>query len=355
VLANDELKPELTDEYEAGADFRFFNNLFSIDFAYYHKSTTNLIWPAPVAYSSGYARQMQNLGKITNYGFESLIGVFPVRNQDFSWQITLNFTRNFNKLNYLNNELESAELNAIRVDGGQQISWLAIPGMPVGVFKARGPKYTDDGRMVVDNQGLPVADDELKIYGNSQYKYFGGLSNRFVYKNISFSFQFDFRKGGIMYSRTKNITHWAGTVPETLYNDREPFIIPNSVVEVGEDENGDPIYEENTKPIDDDNLVNFWGNGGFEIDGTSLLDKSFIKLREAIVTYSLPETLLASWPVERMDVSLIGKNLLLFTPADQTYIDPELTTFGNDLLADFGEYGAQPSTRSFSINLRVVF
>ena len=43
-----------------------------------------------------------------------------------------------------------------------------------------------------------------------------------------------------MYSRTKNITLWAGTVPETLYNNRKPFIIPNSVVELEEDENGDP-------------------------------------------------------------------------------------------------------------------
>ena len=355
VMANDRLKPELTDEYEVGTDLRFFNNRFSIDFSYYYKTTTDLIWPAPVPYSSGYSRQMQNLGKITNYGIESLITIVPVRNNNFEWELGLNFTKNYNKLNYLNSQLESAELNSLRVDGGMQIEWLAVPGQPIGVFKGRGPKYTQDGKMVVDNQGLPVADDELVTYGNSQYKYFGGVSNRFTFKNISLSFQVDFRQGGLMYSRTKNISLWAGTVPETLYNDREPFIIPNSVVEVDEDENGDPVYIENTKPIDAANLVSFWGNGGMEIDGSSLIDRSFVKLREVVLTYNIPAKILKKAPFEKLDVSVIGRNLLLFTPAGQTYIDPEMTTFGNDLLADFGEYGAQPTTRSIVFNLRVIF
>jgi TonB-linked SusC/RagA family outer membrane protein len=355
LMTNEHLKPESTDEFETGTDLRFFNNRFFIDFTYYYKVATDLIWPVPVPYSSGYMRQMQNLGKITNKGIESKVGFTPVKSKRFEWEVIFDLTRNYNKLNYLNNQLESAELNALRVDGGQQISWLAIPGMPIGVFKGRAPKYTEDGRMIVDNQGLPIADDELKIYGNSQNKYFGDVGNRFTYKAMSLSFRVDFRQGGLMYSRTKDITHWAGTVPATLYNDREPFIIPNSVVEVEEDENGDPVYVENTKPIDDVSLISYWGNGGSEIDGTSLIDRSFVKLREVVLSYSLPKKALEKIKLSKLDISVVGNNLLLFTPAGQTYIDPELTTFGNDLLADFGEYGAQPSTRSLSLNLQITF
>ncbi|MBN1950388.1 MAG: SusC/RagA family TonB-linked outer membrane protein [Bacteroidales bacterium] len=355
LLANEDLKPEITDEYEVGTDLRFFKNRFSIDFVYYNKSTTNLIWPAPVTYASGYARQMQNLGKITNYGFEAVLNLVPVSRKDFRWELGINFTRDYNVLDYLNSELEDAELNALRVDGGQQIVWLAIPGEPIGIFKGRGPEYTEDGKMVVDNQGLPVAAEELVTYGTSHADFFGGISSRFVLKDFSLFLQLGYSKGGLMYSRTKDITMWAGTVPVTLYNDRQPFIIPNSVMEVGEDENGDPVYVENTNPVDIVDLVSYWGNGGMEIDGASLLDKSYIKLREVVLNYSVPEKLTDKWPLERLDLSLIGKNLLLFTPAGQSYIDPELTTFGNDLAADFGEYGAQPSTRSVSLNLRIVF
>ena len=116
-----------------------------------------------------------------------------------------------------------------------------------------------------------------------------------------------------------------------------------------------PVYAENTKPIDATNLLSFWGNGGLEIDGASLIDRSFVKLREVVLTYNFPKKLLEKTPLGDLSFSIIGHNLLLFTPVGQTYIDPEMTTFGNDLLADFGEYGAQPTTRSVVFNLRVTF
>lgn len=354
-IGNPNLKPEMTTEYEVGLDLRFFENRLSFDVAYYNRYTVDLIWPSPVAYSSGYTYRVQNLGKMTNYGIEALVGFTPVRTNDFSWDFSINFTRNFNEVNYLNNQLEKAELNALRVDGGQQISWLAIPGMPVGVFEARTVMRTDDGKIVVDNRGLPRAAEDLAIYGNSQYKYFGGITSTIKYKGLSLSGNLDFRVGGIMYSRTKEITLWAGTVPATLYNNREPFIIPNSVYELETDENGDPVYVENTSPIDRVKIVEYWGNGGLELDGASLIDKTFVKLREVVLSYTLPSKWLEKMPMESVNIGVSGKNLYLWTPKDQTYIDSEMTTFGNDLLADFGEYGAQPSVRSILFNLKIGF
>lgn len=354
-IGNPELKPEMTTEYEVGLDLRFFDNRLSFDVAYYNKYTEDLIWGSPVATTSGYRYKMQNLGAMENYGFEGLMSFDPVRTKDFTWTVAINFTKNYNKLLSLNTNLEKAELNALRIDGGQQIQWMAIPGQPVGVFEARGPKYTADGKMLVNNQGLPIADDELHTYGNSQYDYFGGVTNSFAWRGFSLRGNLDVRMGGIMYSRTKDITLWAGTTPKTLYNDREPFIIPNAVYEVGRDENGEAIYAENTNPIDRVRLAEYWGSGGLELDGASFIDKSFVKLREVAFGYNLSSTMLAKTPFARLYIGVSGKNLWLWTPDGQTYIDPELTTFGNDLSADFGEYGAQPSVRSVSFNLKVDF
>ncbi len=354
-IGNPELKPEMTTEYEVGLDLRMFQGKIGLDVAFYNKSTKDLIWASPIAYTSGYSFQMLNLGEMENYGFEGLLTFIPVKTKSFTWEISANFTRNFNKLKSLTPQLEKAELNALRVDGGQQISWVAIPGEPVGVFQARTPAYTSDGKMIVDNQGLPKAAEDLKTYGNSQYKYYGGINNNFTYKSFSFGFMFDYRIGGLMYSRTKNITQWAGTVPETLYNNREPFILPNSVYEIDRDDNGDPVYAENTIPLDRVKLVEYWGNGGSELDGASFIDKSFVKLREVTIGYGLPSNWFNKTPIEKLYIGVSGKNLWLWTPAGQTYIDPELTTFGNDLRADFGEYGAQPSVRSVSFNLKVDF
>jgi TonB-linked SusC/RagA family outer membrane protein len=355
LIPNNDLKPELTEEYEFGAEVHFLNNRISLDATYYQKSTTDLIWPSPVAYSSGFTSQLQNLGKLSNNGIEAMITFVPVKTRNFSWEFTVNYTQNKNKLVYLNNKLDEAELNALRVDGGSQISWVALPGEPVGVFKVRTPKYTSNGKMVVDNQGLPIADDTLTKIGNSQYRFFGGFSNQLTYKNISVSFRFDFREGGIMYSQTKAISYFAGTTPATLYNDREPFIIPNSVVKIGTDSKGNPIYSENTKPISRVQLPEYWSSGGSDLDRAFFVDKSFVKLREVVISYEVPQKFINKLPFKGLNFSVIGKNLLLWTPSDQTFIDPEQTTFGNDFIADFGEYGAQPSTRSLIINLRAVF
>ena len=48
---------------------------------------------------------MQNLGKITNYGFETVVSFVPVSKKDLRWELGINFTRDFNELNYLNNQL----------------------------------------------------------------------------------------------------------------------------------------------------------------------------------------------------------------------------------------------------------
>ncbi len=351
LIGNEELKPELTTEFEAGTDLRFFNNRLGIDVSYYDKNTTNLIWPAPLPSSSGYTYKTVNLGKMTNKGVEALLNLTPVQRNRFQWDISFNYTKNNNKLVELTEGLDRIEITGISVEGGQQINFVAKPGRTVGIFEGREVKRDDQGRIVVDNTGLPVAADSLVEYGDREYNFIAGINTKLSWRGLSISGTVDIRQGGIMYSRTKEISVWAGTVPLTLYNMREPFIIPNSVYETGRDENDEPVYAENNIPIDAVHIVDYWGNGGTELDGNALIDKSYIKLREVILSYSVPEKLLDKLPIETIQLSVIGRNLLLWTPKDQYYIDPELTTFGNDLEADFGEYGAQPSVRSVTFSL----
>jgi TonB dependent receptor-like, beta-barrel len=355
LIGNQELKPELSSEFEAGTDLRFFDNRIGLDFSYYNKVTTDLIWPAPLASSSGYSSKIINLGKITNKGIEVLLNLTPVKKSHFQWDMTFTFSRNRNLLIELNENLDRIVFTSLVVEGGQQINYVGKPGRPIGIFEGRTVMRDPLGRIVVDNNGLPKAAEELKEYGTREYKYIAGASTRLSFKGIQLSANVDIKQGGIMYSRTKDISVWAGTVPLTLYNNRQPFIIPNSVYEVGQDAGGNPIYAENTIPINAVTLVDFWGNGGLEMDGNALVDKSYVKLREAVLSYNFPPRLLAHVRIDGLELSVVGRNLLLWTPKDQTFIDPEQTTFGNDLLADFGEYGAQPTVRSLTIGLKLIF
>lgn len=354
LIGNENLKPEEIQEFEIGADLRFINNRLSLDFTYYDKTTTDLIWPVPLPASSGYSLKTINLGKLTNKGIEALLTVTPVKLRNLTWDVSFNFSRNQNKLVELYEGLDKIVFNGISVEGGQQINYVGKPGRPVGIFEARTVMRDDQGRIIVDNTGLPKAAEELIEYGDREYDFIGGINSRLTFYGLSLSATLDIKQGGIMYSRTKDISHWAGTVPATVYNMREPFIIPNSVYETGLNADNQPIYSENTIPLDATHLGEYWGNGGVLLDGNSFIDKSYMKLREVVVSYSVPHKLINRVGLQNLELSVIGRNLLLFTPKDQQFIDPELTTFGTDINADFGEYGAQPSVRSITISLRLV-
>lgn len=346
-IGNAGLTPEFTTEFEIGGDFRFFNGKVRIDGAYYKRTITDLIWNADLSYGTGYSTQTLNLGEITNTGIELLLSLSPIVTNNFTWDISFNYTRNRNLLVELTEGLDQIDLG-----GTGSLAFVAKPDQPLGLFLGPVPLLDDQGRTIVNAQGLPTADPENQIYGNSQYDFMAGLVNNLSYKGISLGFTLDLREGGFMYSRTAEMMYFTGTAPNTVYNDRQPFIVPNSVVEVAPGE-----YVENTTPIDVGNLYTYWGQsyGGGQFNKSFLVSKSFMKLRELSISYSLPASLLSNTPFGSVQLSLIGRNLFIWTPEDNHFIDPESTTFGNDLEADYGEFSATPTVRSMGVNLRITF
>lgn len=346
-IGNSGLTPEFTTEFEIGGDFRFFNGRVRLDGAYYNRTITDLIWNANLSYATGYSTQTLNLGEITNKGIELLLSVSPVVTNNFTWDVSVNYTRNRNVLVRLAEGLDQVDLG-----GTGAMAFVGRPGQPLGLFLGPVALLDDQGRTIVNSQGLPTSDPENQIYGNSQYDFMAGLVNNLSYKGISLGFTLDLRQGGLMYSRTAEMMYFAGTAPQTLYNDRQPFIVPNSVVQVAPGE-----YAENTTPVTINTLHTYWGQsfGGGLFNKRFLVSKSFMKLRELSLSYSLPASLLSNTPFGSVQVSLIGRNLFIWTPDDNHFVDPESTTFGNDLEADYGEFSATPTVRSVGANIRLTF
>jgi hypothetical protein len=162
-----------------------------------------------------------------------------------------------------------------------------------------------------------------------------------------------------MYSRTAGMVYFTGISPQTLYNDRQPFIVPNSVMQVGVDENNEPIYAENTLPVLPNVLGgsanSYWDNGGELVAQHEIISKTFVKLRDLSLSFNLPEKILSKTPFGGISVGFVGNNLLIWTPKSNNVIDPEATTFGNDLDAEFGEFGATPSIRTLGFNITIKF
>ena len=347
VLGSATLSPEMTTETEIGVQLAFLQNRISLDATYYNRNSDKQITQLSVDAASGYTAQNVNLGKVRNRGVELLVTVVPVRTKDFEWSLTWNYTKNNNKVLELPEEM-NGRASIFGFSGGTGL--YAIEGEEMGVFEAYVAKTNDLGQIVVDKNGLPQNTDEMVKIGSINYDYMMGIGSALRYKDFSLSFDFDIRQGGLMFSRTHDITYFTGNAIQTAYNDRNPFIVPNSVID-----NGDGTYSENNIPVYGTTLYNFWDNGAEAMGSGSLISKSYVKLRQVIFGWEVPKKWIAKTFLTGAKISLFGNNLLMWTPSSNTFIDPEASSFGNDLEGNFGEYSSNPSSRKFGFNVNVKF
>ncbi|MFT6866411.1 MAG: TonB-linked SusC/RagA family outer membrane protein [Cyclobacteriaceae bacterium] len=344
VLGNPNLKPEISTDLELGVDVVLFSNRLSLDVTYYDRTTEGMILARTLASSSGFNSIWDNVGKMTNNGIEISANLTPIRNLGgFTWDIGYKFDKNNNKVVDLTEGLDE-----VTITGFTSPSVVAIKGKTVSHAKAFGTQTTDDGRIIVDSQtGRPLATPQGVDLGSTLFDYTMGLSNTLRFKDLTVFFQFDYRQGGKFISYSKQQTTWTGKDPVTTYNDRLPFVVPNSVYV---DSEGN--YMENTIPISKTDINNYY-TGDWN-DQNIVLTKTFVKLREVNVTYNLPKSLFSNMFVESASISLVGSNLWLRTPASNNVVDPEITTASNGSTSEFGEIRGYPSVRNYGFKINVI-
>ena len=350
-IGNPDFKPELTSELEFGAELKFLENRISTEFTWYKRNTKNQIQLVPIASSTGYTSQWMNLGNVQNKGMEFLLTLIPVRTKDLTWTVSANYSYNDNKVIKLSDLLKK-----VAIAGTTDLGFVAMEGQPLGLYEGRVYQKSPEGRVVVDGNGLPIFSSQREIVGKAQNNFNLGLTNDVKFGNFSFAATVDYRDGGRIFSRTADNNYFVGNAPQTTYNDRLPFVFPNSVQMYTMMVNGEKkdVYVENHTPISSSKMADFYHNGGFDASRSFLLDKTFFKLREVVLSYTLPSKMFKG-AINSLQVSVVGRNLLIWRPDSNKFIDPEVTSFGNDLAGNFGEFSGAPSVRSFGLNLKVSF
>ena len=347
IIGNPNLTPEFTKEFEVGADLRFFKNRLGLDVTYFNKNSEDQIVTVSAPPASGFSFQVLNAGVIQNKGWEILLTGTPIQSNGFQWDISANFTKIDNKVT----SLPSGEL----VIGAGILNYTlkAIEGEPFGVFEAPTALRDPAGNLVVDGNGLPQQDPNPRRFGSVQPDWMGGISTSLSYKGFVLSATVDHKQGGNVYSRTVGQVYFNGTASETAFNNRERFIIPNSVVD-----NGDGTFSPNTSVLtySSNNIRQYWNviNGFGEY---LIIDATFTKLRELSLSYDLPSKFWGSTPITNLNLSVWGRNLWIHTPDGNTFIDPEVNSFtagntNNGNLTGF-EFGTTPSTSSYGLSLRL--
>lgn len=356
TIGSSDLKPEMTTEYEVGLNLALLKNRINIDFSFYNRETKDQIFTLPVDPATGYSYMVTNFGNVRNRGIELLVNTTPIQTKDFRWDLGFNFSKNQNKVLSMPASVEGGKTTIYNFSAGNDaVYFYAEEGNPMGEFYTYMPQYTEDGKLIVGSDGQPILTTELQDTGkNMNPDWIGGVTTAFYYKGFSLSGALDIRKGGYMFSRSKNLMQFTGNGSITTYNQRRPFIIPNSVYEDG---------TENTTPImlgggdyEVGDYQTYYNDYGWGLGGEAyLVDKSYVKLRNITLAYQLPKKIANQLYLSDVTLSLFCNNVFTWTHKSNTFIDPESSTRGNDLEGQFGELYVNPSCRTFGFNVGIKF
>ena len=91
------------------------------------------------------------------------------------------------------------------------------------------------------------------------------------------------------------------------------------------------------------------------LENTHVIDKTFIRLNDVSLSYRLPNAFAEKIGLASATITTYGKNLFLWTPDENPYVDPEVSTFGNDLASEFGEFAGNPAQRTYGFSLKLTF
>jgi len=337
---NPNIKPESTIGTEFGVDVNAYGNRVRLAATYYSQTSTDLILPLQVEAASGFTSSWENAGEMTNKGIELQLGLTPIKTDNFSFDIDLNFAKNKNEVT----SLGGADSYTLGGQWGMELQ--AIPGQAYGAIVGFPYARTESGDIIYEN-GLPkVNNSELVTLGNITPDWTGGANFTFKYKNFDLSTLVDAKIGGDVFSMTYMWGRYAGTLDETLIG-RETGVVGNGVVS-----DGAGGYTANNVVIDAKTFNQFAYNySNFTESG--IFDASYVKLRQVVFGYSLPKNWLKGTFIQDFKVSVVGRNLaLLYKKAP--HIDPE-SAFSNSNGEQGQEFGQLPSARTYGFNINVKF
>lgn len=363
-LTNLNLKPEISNAFEVGAEVKFLKNRIGLDFTYYNSTTSNQILNIPLSITSGYNSRSINAGKIKNWGYEVMLNIQGIKTKNLRWSTDFNFSANRSKVLELRDGLTNFVMASRRVTVEARVGERMGDLYGIGFARAQNtnptaPYYDASGKfvgqMVFDaNNGRPIRTTNRIKLGNYNPDFLLGIANSFNYKGVNFSFLFDIRSGGVLYSETQTVGREGGIIVETLEGRADGYdltkagngVVGKGVVFV----NG--VAQENTKRVTAREWHTAWTGGRGIAEGV-MYDASFAKLRELQLGYTIPDKVWGKLPIRNVNITLVGRNLFVWD--NVPHVDPENMSYTGGTALPGIENMAIPSARSYGVNLNIKF
>jgi TonB-linked SusC/RagA family outer membrane protein len=332
-LGDPRLGPERQEEVELGFDAGFLGGRLGVEATYYNKKINDLLLNRTFEPSTGFLTGLQNVGTMTNKGVEVLVRAVPLQKEKVIWNVTATYTRN-------RNEVNGIEGNGILPFAGGFGQVAAVNGAPVGVFYSTYYARNPDGSLLLTPTGLPQRELGVngvpertpegqprgsalsKIIGDPNPDYLASLINEVtVAGNLSFRLQFDAVQGFDVFNFTRRVGE------RDLYG-------------------GLAGYERELRgdvPKGTSAVL-------FGIFEEYIEDGSYVKLREASVSYTLTPKFLG---LQNIRASLTGRNLLVFT--NYSGYDPEVNAAGQSTVVRNFDFVEVPIPRTVTLGLSATF
>ncbi len=340
---NTSLKWETTDQYNAGIDFGFYNNRLSFIIDYYYKKTNDLLQNVKTPQSTGYISQIINSGYVTNEGLELTANLVPVQNKLFNWRIDANLSFNRNRIGGLQADQFSSRL-WYKADN----VFIQRNGLPIGAIYG----YVEDG--FYDNEAEVRADptyasasanvvksmigeikykEGLHVIGDTNPDYIFGVTNNFEWNNFNFGFFVQGVMGNDIFNgNLMNVTLFNTTnIPVAVYDYR---------------------WTPETKNIAKWPKATNQAKRTWLISDRYVEDGSYIRLKNINIGYTFDNPKFLKG-IRSINLNASASNL--FTLTDYSWYDPDVNAFGNDPARRGVDVYSYPTSKTFSLGLKVQF
>lgn len=321
-LANPDLRWEQKNMLNTGIEFALFQNRISGSVEYYDNITTALFLNDQLSRTTGFASINRNIGRLQNRGFEFGLKTTNLKLGDFVWRTDINFTINRNKVLELTPTTPPEGIIA-----GTGITQVGYPINSyflveyVGVNPQNGNAQYRKPTGEITETYNPA---DKVILGTSDAPYFGGVNNTFSYRGLEISAFFSYLFGNEVYNNDRANVEDPSYYFDSISNDlKTEWRNPGDVTNIPR---ADQEMQRNTTRF--------------------LEDGSFLRLRNAMVSYSFPKSIVNRMKLGNLRVYAQGQNL--FTVSKFKGFDPEL--------AAGSLTGAQyPALRTVTVGLNIGF
>ena len=175
----------------------------------------------------------------------------------------------------------------------------ARQGYALGALVGTAYRRDATGALQLQN-GLPVAEAQARVLGVTSPDWTGSLSSTVRYWNLELSGLLDIHRGGSVFSATNLWGMSSGSFQETAFRPDSGSVIAGIDATTG---------KANTQPVSTEAYYHALRG----IGEPWVYDAGFVKLRDVRLTFSLPLRSLSVLTAQSVRVSLIGRNLALWT------------------------------------------